>query len=110
MGFTGQPRAVVEHQKKNRTHVHVVWSRIDLARMAAIPDSHNYRRHESVARELERAFGHEHVQGAHVEREGKKRPRRTPFLAEMHQAERSGLTPREATAPAAGAIARSRSA
>lgn len=98
MGFTGQPRAVVEHRKKNRTHVHVVWSRIDLARMTAIPDSHNYRRHESVARELERAFGHEHVQGAHVEREGKKRPRRTPSLAEMHQAERSGLMPREATA------------
>ena len=96
LGLYGQARAVVEHHKEGRTHFHVVWSRIDLDRMAAIPDSHNFRRHEIVARELEREFGHDRVQGAHVEREGKERPARTPSHAEMQQAERTGLSPREA--------------
>lgn len=96
LGLTGQARAVVEHHKEGRTHFHIVWSRIDLDRMAAISDSHNFRRHEIVARELEREFGHDRVQGAHVEREGKERPDRTPSHAEMQQAERTGLSPREA--------------
>ncbi len=98
LGFTGQPRTVVFHEKEGREHVHIVWSRIDLEHMRAIPDSHNYRRHEEVARELEREFGHAHVQGAHVEREGKERPDRTPTHAEMQQAERTGLSPKEAKA------------
>ena len=75
LGLTGQPRVVVVHEKKDRQrhdreHCHVVWSRIDLARLRTISDSHNYRKHELVARELERAFGHERVQGAHIERDG----------------------------------------
>jgi hypothetical protein len=59
--------------------------------MAAISDSHNYRKHEQVARELEREFGHARVQGAHVQRDGKERPKRTPSHSEMLQAERTGL-------------------
>jgi len=90
--LTDQPRAVVAHVKEGRAHVHVVWSRIDLETLKAIPDSHNYRRHELVARELERAFGHAKVQGAHIDRAGE-RPDRTPSHAEMQQAERSGLDP-----------------
>lgn len=98
LGLKDQARAVVAHVKEGRAHLHVVWSRIDLETMKAIPDSHNYRRHELVARELEREFGHERVQGAHIEREGVPRPERTPTHAEMMQAERTGLTPQEAKA------------
>lgn len=98
LGFTGQPRAVVEHGKHGRGHLHVVWSRIDLKRMAAIPDSHNYRKHEAVARRLEREFGHAPVQGAHVEREGKPRPARSPSQAAMMQAARSGIPPQATSA------------
>ena len=76
LGLTGQPRVVVVHEKNDgREHCHVVWSRIDLDKMRAISDSHNFRKHEIVARELEREFGHERVQGAHIERDGKPRPR-----------------------------------
>lgn len=96
LGLTGQARAVVAHVKEGRAHVHVAWSRIELETMKAIPDSHNYRRHEIVARELEREFGHARVQGAHIEREGEARPSRTPSHAEMQQAERTGLTPEQA--------------
>jgi hypothetical protein len=96
LGLTGQPRVVVVHEKEGREHCHIVWSRIDLDRMAAISDSHNYRKHEEVARALEREFGHERVQGAHVERDGKERPERTPSHSEMLQAERTGLSTAEA--------------
>lgn len=96
LGLSDQPRVVVIHQKEGREHCHIVWSRIDLERMRAISDSHNYRKHEEVARDLERQFGHERVQGAHAEREGKARPDRTPSHSEMLQAERGAVSPQEA--------------
>lgn len=96
LGLTGQPRVVVVHEKHGREHCHIVWSRIDLSRMAAISDSHNYRKHEEVARQLEREFGHARVQGAHAERDGVARPNRTPSHGEMLQAQRTGVTPQEA--------------
>ncbi len=94
LGFAGQPFAMVEHVKHGRQHTHIVWSRIDIDTGKAIPDSHNYRKHEEVARELEREFGHERVPGAHVrDKEAEPRPERGPSWGEQRQAERSGLTP-----------------
>jgi hypothetical protein len=52
---------VVVHEKEGREHCHIVWSRIDLDKMRTISDSHNYRTHEIVARDLEREFGHARV-------------------------------------------------
>lgn len=98
LGLTGQPRAVVVHEKEGREHCHIVWSRIDLEKMRTISDSHNYRKHEIVAREMEREFGHERVQGAHIEREGRARPERTPSHLEMQQSARTGVSPKEARA------------
>jgi hypothetical protein len=98
LGLTGQPRAVVVHSKEGREHVHVVWSRIDGETLKAVSDSHNFRRHEIVARELEREFDHGRVQGVHIERDGVDRPERRPSLAETRQAERSGIDPAEAKA------------
>jgi hypothetical protein len=92
LGLIGHARVVVMHQKKGRQHIHVVWSRIDLARMRTVSDSHNYRKHEEVARDLERRFGHDRVQGAHHERDGVPRPDRTPSRAELQQQERTGIT------------------
>jgi len=98
LGLSGQPRVVVVHEKEGREHCHIVWSRIDLEHMRAISDSHNYRKHEEVARDLEREFRHERVQGAHAERDGKPRPDRTPSHEEMLQAERGAVSPDEAKA------------
>ncbi|MDB5584484.1 MAG: Relaxase/mobilization nuclease family protein [Bradyrhizobium sp.] len=92
LGFTGHARVVVLHEKLGREHVHVVWSRIDLENMRAVPDSHNYRKHEETSRDLERHFGHERVQGAHAERDGVARPNRTPSRSELRQEERTGIT------------------
>jgi hypothetical protein len=96
LGFTDQPRAVVMHVKGGREHCHVVWSRIKPETMTGISDSHNYRKHEEVSRDLEHRFGHERVQGAHIEREGKKRPTRTPTRADIQQQERAGKSGRAA--------------
>ncbi len=92
LGLDGHARVVVMHEKLGRQHIHVVWSRIDIAKMRSVSDSHNYRKHEEVARDLERRFGHDRVQGAHHERDGVKRPDRTPSRAELQQQERTGIT------------------
>ncbi len=49
-----------------------------------------------MARGLEREFGHARVQGAHIERDGKPRPPRTPSHNEMQQAARTGVSPKQA--------------
>ena len=96
LGLTDQPRVVVIHEKEGREHCHVIWSRTDIEHGRAIRMDHNYRTHELVARELEKEFGHERVQGAHIERDGKPRPERTPGHDEMQQASRTGLKPKAA--------------
>jgi hypothetical protein len=95
LGLEGHARLVVLHIKDGREHIHPVWSRIDTDHMRSVSDSHNYRKHEEVARDLERRFGHERVQGAHAERDGVDRPDRTPSRAELRQEERTGITGKE---------------
>ena len=104
LGLTGHSRVVVLHEKLGREHIHVVWSRIELGNMKAISDSYNYRKHEEVARDLERRFGHERVQGAHHERDGVKRPDRTPSRAELRQEERTGIKGRDVKADVTAAF------
>ena len=52
LGFTGQPRTIVFHEKKGRRHAHCVWSRIDAASMKAIDPYQDKLALESIAREL----------------------------------------------------------
>lgn len=88
LGLTDHARVVVMHEL-GRQHIDVVWSRIDLEHMRSVSDSQNYRKHEEVARDLERR--HDRVHGAHHEREGAERPERTPSRAELPQQERTGI-------------------
>jgi hypothetical protein len=98
LGMVGHARVVVLHEKLGREHLHVVWSRIDLVQMRSVSDGHNFRKHEEVARDLERRFGHERVQGAHHERDGVDRPRRTPSRSELRQEERTGIRGKDVAA------------
>jgi type IV secretory system conjugative DNA transfer VirD4/TraG family protein/relaxase-like protein len=98
LGLQDHARAVVLHVKHGREHIHVVWNRINLETMRTVHDGHNYRKHELVARTLEREFGHERVQGAHIEREGKPRPERTAPKWAMQQGERLKIDPRQVKA------------
>jgi hypothetical protein len=104
LGLTDHARVVVMHEKLGRQHIHVVWSRVDLEHMKSVSDSHNYRKHEEVSRDLERRFGHDRVQGAHHEREGVERPDRTPSRAELRQEERTGIKGKDVKAEVTAAF------
>src|SRR5262245_54439961 len=52
MGLTGQPRAVVFHEKEGRRHAHAVWSRIDARQMKAINLPHYKLKLRDVSRQL----------------------------------------------------------
>lgn len=52
LGLTGQPRAIVFHEKNGRRHAHAVWSRIDIDEMKAVQLSHSKTKLQEVAREI----------------------------------------------------------
>ena len=96
LGFDGQPRAVVVHEKHGRQHIHVVWQRTDIDTMTLVPDSFNYVAHERASLALEKEFGHEHVPGKHAKRDREKQPefpKAEISHAEWQQAERAGADP-----------------
>lgn len=51
-GLTGQPRAVVFHEKEGRRHCHAVWSRIDAESMRAINLSHFKLKLRDISKQL----------------------------------------------------------
>ncbi|HEV2521691.1 MAG TPA: relaxase/mobilization nuclease domain-containing protein [Candidatus Acidoferrales bacterium] len=98
LGFEGQPRAVVIHEKQGRQHIHVVWARTDIDTMTLRSDSMNYPAHERASKALELEFGHEPVPGKHAKRDREKQPEFPNAAvnhAEWQQAERTGIKPSE---------------
>lgn len=92
LGLTGQPRAVVLHEKNGRRHAHAVWSRIDAGSMTAINLPHFKNRLTGLARALYLDHGWDLPDG--LRRDGGKSP--LDFtLAEWQQAKRLRLDPRE---------------
>ncbi|MEL7167484.1 MAG: relaxase/mobilization nuclease domain-containing protein [Pseudomonadota bacterium] len=57
LGLTGQPRAIVFHEKNGRRHAHVVWSRIDAQALKAINMPHYKRKLTRQAHEIYLAQG-----------------------------------------------------
>lgn len=57
LGLTGQPRAIVFHEKHGRRHAHCVWSRIDVTRMRAINLPHTKRKLMDISIALYRNHG-----------------------------------------------------
>ena len=92
LGFTGQPRTIVFHEKKGRRHAHVVWSRINTATMTAIDPFEDKLKLNEIGRELFLEYGWEMPDGY------KRKEDADPFSyshAEAKQAERSGYDPKE---------------
>lgn len=92
LGLTGQPRAVILHEKEGRRHAHVVWSRIDATEMRAINMAHFKTKLNALAKELYLEHGWELPEG--MRRMGGKSPLNFT-LEEWQQAKRIGLDPRE---------------
>lgn len=98
LGFEGQPRAVILHEKYGREHLHVVWQRTDIDEMTLRSDSQNYQAHERASQKLELEFGHEQVPGKHAKRDREKQPefpRAESNHAEWQQGERTGISATE---------------
>ncbi|EEB84111.1 relaxase/mobilization nuclease domain-containing protein [Roseobacter sp. GAI101] len=92
LGLTGQPRAIIMHEKEGRRHAHVVWSRIDGDAMKAINLPHFKNKLTSLSREL--YLDHGWVLPEGLQTHGGKSPLNFS-LAEWQQAKRIGLDPRE---------------
>ncbi len=92
LGLTGQPRAVVFHEKEGRRHAHVVWSRIDADQMKAINLPHFKNKLAGLSKELYLENGWELPRG-HRENAWKNPMNFT--LAEFQQAGRYDMDPRE---------------
>ncbi|NHK27926.1 relaxase/mobilization nuclease domain-containing protein [Parvularcula flava] len=87
LGLTGQPRAIVFHEKEGRRHCHAVWSRIDAEEMKAIQLSYSKSKLQEVSRELYREHGWQMPRGL-IER-GNADPRNFT-LDQWQQAKRMG--------------------
>ena len=92
LGLSGQPRAIVLHEKEGRRHAHVVWSRIDADRMRAVNMAHFKTKLNALAKELYLEHGWELPEG--LRRMGGKSPLNFT-LAEWQQSKRLDLDPRE---------------
>ena len=92
LGLSGQPRAIVIHEKENRRHAHVVWSRIDAAELKAINLPHFKTKLNALAKELYLEHGWELPEG--MRRMGGKSPLNFT-LEEWQQSKRLGVDPRE---------------
>jgi len=94
LALNGHARLVVEHEKHQRTHRHVIWSRIDVYRMRAVVMQDDYAKHQAAARELERAFGLSTVQSVLGDaRASGPRPPRRAKAWESFRARESGIDP-----------------
>lgn len=91
LGLSGQPRAVVFHEKDGRRHAHCVWSRIDIETMTAINLPHYKLKLRDVSRQLYIEHGWSMPKGLMNSQEG------NPLnfsREEWQQAKRIGRDPR----------------
>lgn len=91
LGFSGQARAIVIHEKQGRVHAHCVWSRIDGETLKARPLDFYKNRLQDCSRELYLRHGWEMPRGLI---DSAKRDPNNFTLTEWQQAKRRGDDPR----------------
>ena len=91
LGLSGQPRAIVFHEKQGRRHAHCVWSRIDADTMTAKPLSFFKKKLTAVSRKL--YLEHDWKMPRGLENSENRDPRNFT-LAVWQQAKRTGQDPR----------------
>ena len=91
LGLTGQPRAIVFHEKEGpsgyRRHCHAVWSRIKADEMKAVQLSYSHNKLKELSREIYLEHGWKMPRGLVNSQE---RDPRNYSLAEWQQAKRAG--------------------
>ena len=91
----GHARFIVEHHKKDRTHRHVIWLRIDVNRMRAVEMTDDYEKHQATARQLELELGLKRGQSVLGKDRTKTRPSRRPQSWETFRGNKTGVNPHE---------------
>lgn len=96
LGLTGQPRAIVFHEKAgadgiSRRHAHAVWSRVNIQEMKAVNMGHDRPKLTALSREIYLEKGWKMPRGFGKASE---RDYRNFTQAEWEQAKRSGKDPR----------------
>jgi len=91
-GLSGQPRAVVFHEKEGRRHAHAVWSRIDADTLTARHLAFYKMKLRELSREIYIEQGWKMPRGLANSREADPR---NFMLAEWHQAKRAGADARD---------------
>lgn len=92
LGLTGQPRAIIMHEKNGRRHAHVVWSRIDGNNLKAINLPFSKNKLTALSKELYLEHGWRLPDG--LKTHGGKSPL-SFSREEWQQAQRQKLDPRE---------------
>jgi len=92
LGMDGHQHVVVQHVKRGRPHIHVVWSRVHPVTLRLARDSHNYRKHEECSRQLEERFHLRPVDGAFTRPKNTPRPVAIASHKCWQAAERTGIT------------------
>jgi hypothetical protein len=91
-GLSGQPRAIVFHEKEGRRHAHAVWSRIDAETMTARNLPHFKMKLRDLSREVYLEQGWQLPRGL---MNSQQRDPRNFTLSEWQQARREGVHARE---------------
>ncbi|MCP5275762.1 MAG: relaxase [Burkholderiales bacterium] len=92
LGLSGQPRAIVFHEKNGRRHCHAVWSRIKVDEMKAVQLSFTKRKLTELSRELYLEHGWTMPDGL---KQSHARDPRNFTLAQWQQAKRIGKDPKQ---------------
>ncbi len=79
LGFSGQPRAIVFHEKDGHRHMHLAWSRIDAETMHAIDPGLYKRKLKEICRKLEKEMGLQQVRNEREPSEKTQPPARGEF-------------------------------
>ena len=92
LGLSGQPRAIVFHEKEGRRHAHCVWSRVDVREMKAVQLSYDRNQLRQLSRELFLEHGWTMPDGL---LDSHKRDPRNYTLAQWQQAKRTGQSAKD---------------
>ncbi len=97
LGLSGQPRAVIFHEKYGREHCHVVWSRIDTENEKAIHLAFDKEKLMMVTREFARDYDLNLPDGYNRDKKDRQKSKQLS-LYEMHQQRTTGHTKQERVA------------
>ncbi|SCA55950.1 conserved hypothetical protein [Candidatus Terasakiella magnetica] len=91
LDFEGHQRTIIQHNKKGRIHIHIVWNRVDTVTLKSKKTSWSYKKHEACSRELEAKWNLQQVQGVHMRNENEERPVAVATHKDWQASSRTGV-------------------